>query len=381
MDCAKRQFDLCHRSTIRFYRNLAPSRPDPLDALNNSLLSRLPREILQRVAGHLPISSAASFSLSCRHIALVIGTQYTDNLRNSHHDKLMFLKILEHYFPDQIVCDSCGKFHEIRNAEKYSFNSSFWLLPGARPLCTEEDIKNGMDYYMHWKLGTTIFKMVMKHHRYFGHDVRAQQLLKLVVHMGIDNLATKNKGECLIKNGSLFTRKCITFRGQFPPSRRHLLLSYICPHLHLKAKGQHLSIDTTSIRIYPILPKNKWSKSFLCEKVGSWRKHSRPSQCQYCRTEYTVEVKHDERCPIEVKIVIWKDFGQGPEGEGWEAHQIRRDAQGHRLQPAQKTIKFPIGKIKSVFQTDSAKARLEPSLGASRGVRFSLDLLPEPTGD
>ncbi|KAJ8063034.1 hypothetical protein OCU04_008278 [Sclerotinia nivalis] len=375
MDCVKTQFDLSRQSTIRFYRNLAPSRPDPmpdpLDAISNSLLSRLPREILQQVASHLPLSSAVSFSLSCRHIALVIGTQYIDNLRNSHHDKLKFLKLLERYFPDQIVCDSCGKFHKIQNAEKYSFNSSFWLSPEARPLCTNEDLKNGMEHYMHWKLGTTIFKMVMKHHRYFGHDVRTQQLLKLLsasAYMGIDDLTTKNKGECLIKNGSLFTRKCITFRGQFPPSRRHLLLSYICPHLHLRAKGQRLRINTTSILIYPILPENKWSKSFLCEKVGSWRKGSRPSQCQYCRTEYTVEVKHDERCPIEVKTVIWKDFGQGPGGEGWEAHQIRRDAQGHRLQPAQKTIKFPIGEIKSVFQPDGTE--LKPSLSASRGARF-----------
>jgi hypothetical protein len=134
MDYTKRLFILFQQRTKRFSRHLAVQRPN---ALENSLLAKLPTELLQQIANDLPVASAASFSLSCRHIHLLIGTQYLENLATSSHETLVFLKLVEHDLQNHIVCNSCRKLHRIQDARKYTENGQrIWpvVVPIVSPM-------------------------------------------------------------------------------------------------------------------------------------------------------------------------------------------------------------------------------------------------------
>jgi hypothetical protein len=116
MDYIKRLLVLFQQRTKCFFQNPAVQGSN---ALENSLWAKLPTELLQQIANDLPVVSAASFSLSCRHIYLLTGTQYLENLATSDHETLVFLKLLERDLQNQIVCNSCRKLHRIQDAEKY----------------------------------------------------------------------------------------------------------------------------------------------------------------------------------------------------------------------------------------------------------------------
>lgn len=113
MDHIETLFVLFQQKTKRLFRRSAIQRPDSLE---NSILAKLPTELLQQVANDLPVASAASFSLSCRYIYLFIRTQYLENLATADHEKLVFLKLVEHDLQNQIVCNSCRKLHRMQDA-------------------------------------------------------------------------------------------------------------------------------------------------------------------------------------------------------------------------------------------------------------------------
>jgi hypothetical protein len=117
MNYIKRLFILFHQRTKRLFRHPAVQRPNALEC---SLLIKLPAELLQQVANDLHVAPAASFSLSCRHIHLLIGIQYLENLATLDHETLGFFKLLEHDLLNQIVCNVCRKLHKIQDAQKYT---------------------------------------------------------------------------------------------------------------------------------------------------------------------------------------------------------------------------------------------------------------------
>lgn len=353
MDCIKRPFVLFQQRTKRFSRHPAVQRPN---ALENSLLAKLPTELLQQVANDLPVASAASFSLSCRQIHLLIGTQYLGNLATSYHETLVFLKLLEHDLQNQIVCNSCRKLHRIQDARKYTENSH-QVLPGVEPDCLFDDREAMVTQYIHDNFSTTVFKMAMKHYHHFGNDAQSRQLLNLLsgnfCTYALGTLVQKQKAECQIKNGSLFTCKRIAFHGTCTGVERDSIFFWICPHLEFKSIGQPASLCITTS--YSLSLGEMRSILLHCENSTNIKKTSRDlcselRQCRYCRTEYKAVFKHDDGCTIKFTVTIWKDLGQGPEAEEWKAHFPLQD----RLSFPQ-PIQFHGGEIASVFQGREAE--------------------------
>ncbi|PMD54134.1 uncharacterized protein K444DRAFT_539965 [Hyaloscypha bicolor E] len=342
MNYAKRLFVLFRQRIKRFSRYFAVQRPNSLE---NSLLAKLPTELLQQIANDLPVASAASFSLSCRHILLLIGTQYLENLATSSHETLVFLKLVEHDLQDQIACNSCRKLHRIKNARKYI---GYHHL--VEPDCLVDDRKARVYGYIHQKFSSTVFKMAMKHHHLFGYDARSRQLLNLLsvesyTH-GWRTLVKKQDAECRIKNGSLFTCKRVAFHGTYTAFERGSIRFFeICPHLELESIGRSASLRITSS--YHVSRKRS-SRLLHCEKSSNTKEGdlcSELQQCRYCRTEYTAGFEYDDGCTIKLTITIWKDLGQGPEAEEWKAHFPLPDRRSFP-QP----IQFHGGEIASVFQ-------------------------------
>jgi hypothetical protein len=353
MDYTKRLFVLFQQRTKRFSRHLAVQRSD---ALENSPLAKLPTELLQQVANDLPVASAASFSLSCRNIHLLIGTQYLKNLATSYHETLVFLKLIEHDLQNQIVCNSCRKLHRMQDARKYTENGQR-IFPVVEPDCLFDDRVAMVTQYIHENFSTTVFKMAMKHYHHFGYDAQSRQLLNLLSEKFRTDpwgaLVRKQKAECQIKNGSLFTCKYTAFHGTCAGVERDSIVFWICPHLEFKSIGRSVSpcITTSS----PLSLEEKWSMLLHCEngtniKNTSWDLCSELQQCRYCRTEYKAGFEHHDGCTIKFTITIWKDLGQGPEADEWKAHFPLQD----RLSFPQ-PIQFHGGEIASVFQVRGAE--------------------------
>jgi len=342
MNYAKRLLVLFQQRIKRFSRYLAVRRPN---ALENSLLAKLPTELLQQIANDLPVASAASFSLSCRHNLLLIGTQYLENLATSSHETLVFLKLVEHDLQDQVVCNSCRKLHRIRDAKKYSG----FHYP-VEPDCLVDDRKARVHTYINEKFSTTVFKMAVKHHHLFGYDARSRQLLNLLSVESYTyrcrSFVKRQDAECQIKNGSLFICKRVSFHGTCTAFERESISFYwICPHLELETIGRSASLRIRSS--YHVCIRRR-SRLLHCDNRSNTRKgdlYSELQQCRYCRTEYTAGFEYDDGCTIKLTITIWKDLGQGPEAEEWKAHLPLPD---WRSLP--QPIQFHGGEIASVFQ-------------------------------
>jgi len=353
MDYTKRLLVLFQQRATRFIRHLALQRPD---ALENSLLARLPTELLQHVANNLPVASAASFSLSCRQIYLLTGTQYVENLATSDHETLVFLKLVEHDLQNQIVCNSCRKLHKIKDARKYTERGQPFF-PAVEPDCLFDDREAMVTWYIHENFSTIVFKMAMKHYHNFGYDAQSRKLLNLLSVKSRaeawDTLVGNYKAECQIKNGSLFTCQHIAFHGTCTDVKEDLVFFWICPHLECKSRGRSASLCITTSRRLQL--DEKWSmllhrKNSTNIKMASRHFYSELHQYRYCRTEYKAGFKHDDGCTMKFTMTIWEDLGQGPEAEEWKAHVV---LEGSLSFP--QPIQFYGGEIASVFLVRGAK--------------------------
>ncbi|PVH80037.1 hypothetical protein DL98DRAFT_209943 [Cadophora sp. DSE1049] len=348
MNYTKGLFVLFQQKLKRLSRYLTVQRPN---ALEHSLLAKLPVELLQQITNDLPVASAASFSLSCRHIHLLTGTRYLENLATSSHETLVFLKLIERDLQNQILCNSCRKLHRIQDARKYTENGQPFF-PVVEPDCLSNDREIMVTQYIHDNFSTAVFKMLMKHYRLFGYDARSRQLLNLVServrsHTWGVTLVLNRQAECRISNGSLFTCKRVAFHGKCTGVEPGSMWYWICPHLELERTER-----PASLRIITSYPSSleKWSMILHCEKGAnikktSWDLCSELQQCRYCRTEYKAVFEHGNGCTFKFTITIWKDLGQGPEGEEWKAQLPLEDGLSSPL-----PIHFHRGEIASVFQ-------------------------------
>ncbi|KAF7891755.1 hypothetical protein EAF00_008057 [Botryotinia globosa] len=354
MDNIKYQLVLFRQNPFRFNRYLGISRPSPPDALNNSTLRIVPNEVMQVIAEHLTPASAGSFFLTCRQIGLVIGTQYIDGLKTSKDDTMEFLNLLEHDLQDQIACTFCRKLHKMRDAERYAQNSYCWYgypggldefrYPGGLeefglpefdriPTCVRYDQAHQVGTYTHKNFGVTISKMAIKSHRLFGNDAQTKRLLRLLSapeDYSADSSCiclTTEKGECRVKNGSIFTRKFMNYRCKCQ--------SFDVPNYAMICS--HLSFGIVDLNNFCVQlctdygePEYIWSalqptcqkKTGTGENSTSRHVHSELLQCRYCRTVCKIEMKHQSRyfisrCNIALAIVIYKHFESD---EDWRKH-------------------------------------------------------------
>jgi hypothetical protein len=182
------------------------------------------------------------FSLSCRHIHLLIGTRYLGKLATSHYETLVFLKLVEHDLQDQIVCNSCRKLHRIRDAREYTENGHQNFPVPVVPECLSDDRMARVTSYIHENFSTAAFKMTMKHYHHFGYGTQSHQLLNLLSSKSgcyiCGTTRPKRKAEYQIKNGSLFIRNRIVFHGTCTGVEQDSIFSWICPHLEFTSRKQ-----------------------------------------------------------------------------------------------------------------------------------------------
>jgi len=137
--------------------------------------------------------------------------------------------------------------------------------------------------------------MTMKHYHDFGLDTECRRLLKLLSGSGVDSdprySIRREKAECRIKGGSMFTCKRIPVR--FIDGRPTESALWICPHLVISANEWRGTFCVRkSASRFPTRVKHI-STELPAENVakrGKSRRNLRSDieQCHYCRTEYLV---------------------------------------------------------------------------------------------
>ncbi|KFY46343.1 hypothetical protein V494_00486 [Pseudogymnoascus sp. VKM F-4513 (FW-928)] len=115
---------------------------------------QLPAELFLKIANFLPLSSAASLTLTCRSSLRILGTQCTDLLQSSGWRwRAQFLYLLAKDMPGQIACRECQKIH----------SDTLHQLRDAAPV-VEDYYGQNLSLYIHPEFDSHAFRQAMNLH-------------------------------------------------------------------------------------------------------------------------------------------------------------------------------------------------------------------------
>jgi hypothetical protein len=117
-------------------------------ALQSSLLGRLPPELIHYLAEFLPLASAATFTICCRPMKIILWNVYLEALQENVVAQYKFIALLELVGPDHIARVCCTRLHTMHDS--------------TGPTCPEADWPG---LYIHEDFSSTIFQMAMKRYR------------------------------------------------------------------------------------------------------------------------------------------------------------------------------------------------------------------------
>jgi hypothetical protein len=293
--------------------------------LEFSILGQLPPEILREISSHLSLASAASFAMSCSSMSSITGTQHRHDLRKDDQEEELreFLSLLERDLPDYISCYDCKKLH---TADETRHNAQRLLPFGQAAPCLEGDPSGITGHYLHHGFSFATFQMAMKRHR-LGLDCAD--------HLRLLSFPTERYGWTILFNVTAQARivdgrLLLRIEKQLGPPRDSCL-QLICPHLVMvhfcRYSGATQLVGSAA---HPALAGGGLT------------------QCQFCLTEFQVELKQLAHGRDTIALTIWLDLGQGltPLDPTWASrHDHRRSYE---------PVKFGAGSIRAQFEKDAA---------------------------
>lgn len=277
-------------------------------ALESSVLSRLHPEIIIHIARFLSTASAASFALCCYSIFDILGTRYWEALQTEiqQRERETFLSLLERDLPGYILCYHCTILHS-GNKTRYETRIQPSTQPrhryGVTP-CRKEELLGGVFKYVHKDFSFSIFQMTMKRYR-LGLDYSYNLSLlacKTTGRRSIEGFPYQCTAQARIITGSLFLR---VQQVLLIPSGRALksLASCritICPHVGTVAKDCEAQ-----------LPENVQCQIAHQHNLNQCIRYSGLKQCNYCPTEYQIDLQECRQLGVAVVITKWLDLGEG----------------------------------------------------------------------
>ena len=287
-------------------------RPRPI-ALESSALGKLPPELILYIARLLPPASASSFSLCCRPIYFILGTQYLKALEvDDQSDRYQFLTLLERELPNHILCYYCKKFHEISKAYRHVYSNRSYYASNHYLECWIADLELTNTVYLHRDFSFTVFQMAMKLYR---QSLGYSKLLTLLSYKSKTDFRYGNAEQCSalarIEGGSLLFREQKIFMA--PPTRPTPIPwdtdFIICPHIRFASVHN-------GVRYRNLVQLAYWRGS-----------KDRPNlegltQCNYCLTEFRIDYKKFEELGSAMFVIKWQDLGEGrsPLDHKWQSH-------------------------------------------------------------
>ncbi|PMD19403.1 hypothetical protein NA56DRAFT_705574 [Hyaloscypha hepaticicola] len=282
-------------------------------ALENSLLGRLPPELILEIADSLPPENAILFSLCCRYLYNTISATCIATLKKPL-DLSAFLELLAKDFAHYIACKYCKKLHATSAAAQHIPSNRTVNIP-RKMFCWDSPIDELCATYIHHDFSFTVFQMTMKADR---HGLQYSHLLDLLSAKAQTwSFQREGKG-CVfqqsslakIVEGSLIIRQMtILFipskNGHPQPWKLHHPTS--CSHMKLVIRWAER--------------KGGPYDSIFDE---DWEEFNR---CWNCVTEYRLDCKESEKHGQAIFFTKWTDLGRGV-GEG--EREFRKHLDGRR---------------------------------------------------
>jgi len=287
-------------------------RPRPI-ALESSVLSKLPLELILYIARFLPPGSASSFSLCCRPIYFTLGNQYLKALEeNEQLDRYKFLTLLERDLPNHIACYYCKKLHTISKAHRHLYSNRYYSGASCYLSCWMADLELSTCLWIHYDFSFIVFQMAMKLHR---QGLDCSKLLNLLSYKTETRFRPGYVEQCTalaqIVAGSLFIREQRIFI--IPPTHPipiPLAPEFvICPHFRfISAESFDHYLDIIKIA--------HW------DKPKDYQNRDGIIQCKYCLTEFRVDFKNFGGRGNAMFVTRWQDLGEGrsPLDHKWQSH-------------------------------------------------------------
>ncbi len=261
-------------------------------------LCELPTEILQYIASLLPIGSAASLALCSHFLYHVIGSQYWRALRqeNQSTEKRDFLSYLERDLSSFVFCYRCIQLYHRNPIEgpRYQYR---WHRERQ---CIQEDgviTELAPSYYLKYQH----VQLAMKSHRfgptrgipltslaYTYSRLRQDSWLQVVLRARIP------ADELLVR--AQYT--VFTWRSHPNIDRVRFDIRQVCPHLVTTCYDENLLTQLLVCRLDHL-------DNPACLKCTGLK------QCQYCPTEFQIEIEDFGDMDTAVLVTVWKNFGTG----------------------------------------------------------------------
>lgn len=289
------------------YKDAIPT--PPLNSLDNSPFKQLPTEIIGSIAAFLPLSAAVSFTLTCRSVWFILGSQYLDRLREDQpdgFDRPVFLDILQRDLPRHILCLDCEMLHSRAQLE-------YLRLPDNLTPCTKADYASSVHRYIHDGFDSVTFLLVMKLHR---SGLNCDELLSslsefrsILIRGAYDTTHILHEEFApRIADGRFLLRHQIWLL--LPLGRKvevpRKVYTCICPHWDFIVPYSHSTELTRKLTCRASHWKNPQLNSSCSTCAGLF-------QCEACPTEFQIDAMDfsDHNHGVALIITCWLDLGEG----------------------------------------------------------------------
>ncbi|KAH8820005.1 hypothetical protein F5884DRAFT_33218 [Xylogone sp. PMI_703] len=279
-------------------------------SFESSTLGRLPLELIIHIGDYLTPISAACFSLSCKYIYALLGSDLSSNSETRDYTKEDMIKLLARGSSRHIFCTQCAKLHTISQASNYVF--ALRQTGRRQPSCLRLDRTDGSLKYINSRFSHIVCQMVMQLYR-LGEDYTG--LLDLLSHTEeiqrglhkvekISSLARISEDRILVRTQTLFL---LSPPPPPPPDGKSKSKAKptpiefrVCPHLQL-----FKAIPGPAGRI----SKNK--QDAQNPELGFQRLWGKLRKCESCMTEFQCNYKDLGERGEMVSFTKWQDLGDG----------------------------------------------------------------------
>ena len=257
---------------------------------------RLPLEIIQYIASFLPTNSAAAFAFCNHTFREVLGAKYWNLLRFSpsrQTERAIFLQWLERELPEYIFCDCCAKLHSPCGPREVLEQRQCFIV----------DFRQRQSSHYRPEFRYDHVQMAMKLHR-LGRDTRPD-----LARLTLVDTATYGPNDLYLSEARIVADEMFV-RAQ------HWLLVPGNKFLHVPKFSFRVChhLDTLDLS-----PNNKLKRMMFCkiahlndmQKLVSCKSCNGLSQCDYCPTEFQVDLKSFGDRGTAVVITKWMNLGAG----------------------------------------------------------------------
>ncbi|PVH68782.1 hypothetical protein DL98DRAFT_599223 [Cadophora sp. DSE1049] len=330
-----------------------PARPK---ALENTVFKDVSVEVIQNIASRLPLSAAASFSLSCLALRDIMGTQYVKQISdwmesyrrrecifthfvtvlafprvvNMKDECYAFLLLLVRDISDQVPCFLCMKVHSLKNESTATNRKRKSKKRMPQRFYVAYDHVMELETALEQKFSTPLFQMVMT--LFLGardfDDLQAFLLPNSPKNCYRGRLSPERSTASalmsiirppfkvdVVKGSLLVCRRLIVpiLPKPLQPDkdstwRRNWLR--ICNHVVLVWKG--LPNEDVMVHVELDTEREDWTEwKKLCEKRLLQHTSSPILRCPDCFTSYKLDFRRYEKQGTLAFYTVWTGLGQG----------------------------------------------------------------------